>query len=158
MPDKPAITVREATHADIPALVRLNSAMAWETESKSLDQDLLTNGTTAVFDDAHRGFYLVAQAAGRVVASLLITYEWSDWRNASFWWVQSVYVEPEWRRQGVYTAMHHWVHDTARSQPEVCGIRLYVDRDNLAAQSTYAKLGMASSRYDLFEQDFIFPD
>ena len=143
--------------ADIPALVRLNSAMALETESKSLDQDLLTNGTSAVFDDTHRGFYLVAEAAGRVVASLLITYEWSDWRNATLWWVQSVYVEPEWRRQGVYTAMHRWVHDNARSRPEVCGIRLYVDRDNFVAQSTYAKLGMARSRYDLFEQDFIFP-
>ena len=158
MPDKPAITVREATRSDIPALVRLNAAMARETESKSLDQDVLTMGTSAVFDDAHRGFYLVAEAVGRVVGSLLITYEWSDWRNASFWWVQSVYVQPEWRRQGVYTAMHRWVHDTALSQPGVCGIRLYVDRDNVVAHSTYAKLGMVNSRYDLLELDFIFPD
>ena len=158
MPDKPAITVREATRADIPVLVRLNASMAQETESKSLDQDLLTMGTSAVFDDPHRGFYLVAEAAGRVVASLLITYEWSDWRNANFWWVQSVYVEPEWRRQGVYTTMHRWVHDTARSRLQVCGIRLYVDRDNAVAQSTYAKLGMASSRYDLLELDLVFPD
>ena len=98
MPNKPAVAVRKAVRTDISELVRVDAAMAWETEGKSLNQDLLTTGASAVFDDIRRGFYLVAEADGWVVASLLITYEWSDWRNAGFWLGQSVYVKPEWGR------------------------------------------------------------
>jgi len=90
-----------------------------------------------------------------VVGSLLVVNEWSDWRNSTFWWIQSVYVRPDWRRKGVYRKLHDWVYEAARSRPGVCGIRLYVDRDNHAAQATYTNLGMSKSHYDLFEIDFV---
>ena len=150
-------TVRPATLDDLEALVAFNAAMALETEGKTLDIELLRRGTRAVFDSSQRGFYLVAEVDGSPVGSLLVTYEWSDWRNGWFWWIQSVYVKPERRRMGVYSAMHRWVLDTARSRSDVCGVRLYVDRDNDAARKTYRSLGMSESHYDMFEEDFAFP-
>ncbi len=156
MSNRIEITVREAGPGDLDALVKMNMAMAMETENKSLDLETVTRGVGAVFQAHDKGFYLVAEADGRVVGSLLITYEWSDWRNATFWWVQSVYVLPEWRRRGVYRQMHNWVYDAAGSRADVCGIRLYVDRQNIIAQRTYASLDMVKSHYDLFEIDFVF--
>ena len=157
MSQAPQIRIREATSDDVETLVGFNAAMARETENLSLDLDRLTGGTRAVFDSPDKGRYLVAEADGQVVGSLLVVHEWSDWRNANFWWIQSVYVRPQWRRQGVYRTLHNWVHDAARSTPGVCGIRLYVDRDNHAAQGTYANLGMTKSHYDLFEIDLAPP-
>ena len=150
-------TVRPASLDDLEALVNFNVAMSLETEGKTLDMELLRQGTRAVFDSSQRGFYLVAEADGSPVGSLLVTYEWSDWRNGWFWWIQSVYVRPEWRRMGVYSAMHRWILDTAKSRPDVCGVRLYVDRNNHAARKTYRSLGMSESHYDMFEEDFAFP-
>ena len=149
--------IRPACLDDLEALVGFNAAMALETEGKTLDMQLLRQGTRAVFDSSQRGFYLVAEADGSPMGSLLITYEWSDWRNGWFWWIQSVYVKPEWRRMGVYSAMHRWILDTARSRPDVCGVRLYVDRNNDVARQTYLSLGMSESHYDMFEEDFAFP-
>ena len=149
--------VRPAAPGDLDALVSFNAAMALETEGKTLDMELLRQGTKAVFDSPSRGVYLVAEAAGSVVGSLLVTYEWSDWRNAWFWWLQSVFVRPEWRRMGVYSAMHRWVLHAARSRPDICGVRLYVDRNNAAAMETYRSLGMGESHYNMFEDDFAFP-
>ena len=157
MPTPPEISVREATLADIETLVSFNAAMAMETENRSLDSGLLTRGTEAVFESPEKGFYLVAEVCGSVVGALLITFEWSDWRNGSFWWIQSVYVTPEWRRKGIYRAMHQWVYETARSRSEVCGIRLYFHRSNVVAEKTYASLGMVRSPYDLLEIDFSSP-
>jgi predicted GNAT family acetyltransferase len=91
------------------------------------------------------------------VGQLLVTYEWSDWRNATFWWIQSVYVVPEWRRQGVYRAMHHAVLADARSRPEVCGVRLYVERHNEVAQTAYVRVGLKEAAYTMFEEDFVLP-
>ena len=156
MPDQDEIRVREAVVGDIGTLVRFNAAMARETEGKSLNLKTLGRGTRAVFESPQSGFYVVAETGDHVVGSLLITYEWSDWRNGTVWWVQSVYVRTESRRRGVYRALHSWVHDRAGSRPDVKGIRLYVDRDNLAAQQTYASLGMVLSHYDLYEIDFVF--
>ena len=150
-------TIRPACLDDLEALVSFNAAMALETEGKTLDIELLRQGTGAVFDSSQRGFYLVAEVDGSPVGSLLVTYEWSDWRNGWFWWIQSVYVRPEWRRMGVYSAMHRWILDTARSRPDVCGVRLYVDRNNDDARKTYRSLGMSESHYDMFEEDFAFP-
>ena len=150
--------VRRATLQDIDVIVEFNSAMALESEGKSLDQRRLRDGVAPLFDEDDgdgRGFYLVAEAEGRVVGQLLVTYEWSDWRNAYFWWIQSVYVAPEWRRRGVYRRLHDYVLDEARRRGDVCGVRLYVDRDNHVAQQVYSNLGMARSRYDMFEIDFI---
>ena len=156
MSTQPTIAVREAGHVDIDTLVDFNAALAKETENKSLEPDRLAKGVRAVFESPEKGFYLVAEVDGRVAGSLLITYEWSDWRDCTFWWIQSVYVLPEWRRKSIYRRMHSWVYDAARSRPDVCGIRLYVDRGNMAAQLTYQSLRMARSRYDLFEIDLTF--
>ena len=130
-----------------------NAAMARETEGKALDLGQLRAGVEAVLGDAHRGFYLVAETAGQVLGQLLITDEWSDWRNAYFWWVQSVYVSPDYRRRGVYRALDSHIRDEARQRDDICGVRLYVERANNVARQAYTSLGMTRSRYDLYEID-----
>ena len=152
-----AISVRNATRADIPRLCGFQQNMALETEGKTLDTDVLAAGTRAVFDSPQKGFYIVAESAGEVVGSLLITYEWSDWRAATFLWIQSVYVDAAWRRRGVYRALHTHVVEMAEARYDVCGVRLYVERENTVAQRTYDSLGMTRSHYDMFEIDFAFP-
>ena len=145
------LIIRPATSADINPIVAFQLSMAEETEGKALDPEVVAEGVRSVLNQIHRGQYFLAEYQGRVVGSLLITYEWSDWRNANFWWIQSVYVEPTSRRQGVYSAMHNHILRIARSNPGVCGVRLYVDHENKTAQSTYSSLGMYKSRYDLYE-------
>ncbi len=149
------ITIREAIPSDIESLIAFQQAMARETECKTLEPELIREGVRTVFDSPDKGFYLIAEVDGNVAGGLLMTYEWSDWRNATFWWIQSVYVDPRWRRKGVYRAMHDYVYGIARSRDDICGIRLYVERENHIAQQTYASLGMSKSHYDLFEIDFV---
>ena len=149
------ISVRKATPADLDTVIQFNLALAWESEGRSLDLARLRTGVEAVFNGDGRGFYLVAEMDGRVVGQLLITHEWSDWRNAFFWWIQSVYVSAEHRRQGVYRTLHNHVLAEAKRQGDVCGIRLYVDRDNSVAQRVYSGLDMQQARYDMFEIDFV---
>ena len=146
-----ALIIRRASFADINPIVAFQLSMAEETEGKALDPQVVAEGVRSVLNQTDRGQYFLAEYQGRVVGSLLITYEWSDWRNANFWWIQSVYVEPTSRRQGVYSAMHNHILRIARSNPGVCGVRLYVDHENKTAQSTYSSLGMYKSRYDLYE-------
>ena len=146
--------VRQATLDDLDTIVGFNAAMALETESVNLDLDNLRAGVGRLLSDESRGFYLVALSAGQVVGQLMVTTEWSDWRNAYFWWIQSVYVSPEFRRQGIYRLLESNVKSLAQQQGDVCGIRLYVDRDNLVAQRVYTNLGMQHARYDLFEVEF----
>jgi len=134
---------------DANAIVDFQQAMARETEEVALDRDVVTRGVQAVFDDPSRGRYFVAVAGGRVVASLLITYEWSDWRNGVVWWIQSVYVVPEFRKRGVYAGLYEHVKQTADAS--VKGIRLYVDRRNTPAQEVYRRLGMNGEHYLVFE-------
>ena len=153
--DPSNVTIRAATLEDVDALVTFQLAMAEETEGKSLDPDLLHAGVASVFQSMDKGFYIVAEVEGRIVAGLLVTYEWSDWRNATFWWIQSVYVDQTSRRKGVYRAMHDHIVRAARSREDVCGIRLYVERTNLVAQQTYMSLDMARSHYKLYEVDFV---
>ena len=153
------LRVRTATLADTERIAAFQQAMALETEGKRLDATTLRKGVAGVFEAPEKGFYVVvvADAAGGdapVVASLLITYEWSDWRNATFWWIQSVYVDPGWRRKGVYRAMYDHVLSLARGRGDVCGLRLYVERTNIIARKTYDSLGMHTSHYDLYEMDF----
>jgi GNAT superfamily N-acetyltransferase len=147
------ITIRLAIHDDIPFLVDCNAAMARETEHKTLDLDILTCGTRAVFDDQRKGFYLVAERGGERVGCLLITYEWSDWRNGAWWWFQSVYVVPQARRHGVFRALHAEVERRARAAGAV-GLRLYVERDNARARRTYAQLGMEEEPYRMLRRGF----
>ena len=124
--------------------------MARETEDVTLDRDICTRGVQAVFSDPSRGRYFVADAGGKIVASLLITYEWSDWRNGVVWWIQSVYVRPESRGQHIYAGLYEHVKRIA-AKDNVRGIRLYVDRRNAAAQEVYQRLGMNGEHYLVFE-------
>ena len=146
------IHIREATKDDRGALVHFNEAMARETEAKRLPRDRLSAGVDGVLRDRNKGFYLVATIEDLAVGGLLVTAEWSDWRNASFWWIQSVYVEPRYRKTGVYTELHRRVEEMARSRGDVCGIRLYVDHNNTRAKATYERLGMKRGRYDFYER------
>ena len=147
-----SVTPRLAVSGDAAALVEFNQAMALETESKSLASDTLRAGVETVLRDPRHGFYVVADAGREIAGALLITYEWSDWRNGRFWWIQSVYVRPEHRRRGVYRALHAFVRNRARASGGVVGLRLYVERDNDAAQHTYAVLGMNETVYRMYEE------
>lgn len=143
--------IRLATPADAAVLVEFNAAMALETEGKNLLPEVIGAGVRGLLDNPVAGFYVLAETE-RVVAALMITKEWSDWRNGSFWWIQSVYVRPEARRQGVYRRLYRHVQEMAAKDPQVCGFRLYVERENSAAQAAYAALGMKETRYFVFEE------
>ena len=154
------IRVRDATRADIERIAEFQQAMAIETEGRALDPSTIRQGITAVFDDPQKGFYIVAvvsadgdDALQQVVGSLLMTYEWSDWSNATHWWIQSVYVDATWRRRGVYRAMYDHILTMTKGHSDICSIRLYVERTNTIAQQTYKSLGMYHSHYDLYEID-----
>jgi GNAT superfamily N-acetyltransferase len=145
-------TIRRATPADEAVLVDFNLAIAWETEHKRLNRDVLTVGVRAVFADVARGFYTVAEnERGEVVGQMMVTYEWSDWRNGWFWWVQSVYVRADARRAGVFRALYREIERQALSDPTVIGLRLYFERDNARAQATYRALGMIDTNYGIME-------
>jgi GNAT superfamily N-acetyltransferase len=151
------IVIRPARLDDVETLTRFSAAMAWETERRTLDPDRLRQGTLAVFDRADRGTFYVAEhrSSRMVVGQCLITYEWSDWRNAQFWWIQSVYVDPQWRRRGVYRQLHGTIRRKAQSTPGVCGLRLYVERGNSVAQSAYEAMKLHRAKYDIWEVDFV---
>ena len=144
------IRVREAGMSDINVLIEFNAAMALETEAKTLDSRVLSAGVAAVLAEPRRGFYLVAEDARDVVGCLMITYEWSDWRNGDWWWLQSVYVLPERRRDGVFRTLYAEVERLARARADVCGVRLYVERENARAQRTYAALGLHEEHYLMY--------
>ena len=146
------VRVRPARASDLEALVAFNRAMAHETERKRLDAATVRRGVRRALADAGRGRYLVAERGGRVAGALLLTREWSDWRDGWFWWIQSVYVEPAQRRHGVYAALHRAVLSRARAARDVVGVRLYVERRNGRAQRVYAALGMRPAGYLVFEQ------
>lgn len=145
------MNIRRAAAEDVPALVQFNQAMALETEGKRLDTETLTNGVGAVFEDASKGFYVVAEDRG-IVGGLMVTFEWSDWRNKWFWWIQSVYVIPEARGKRVYSLMYDFVKETARKEGGICGFRLYVEKENTHAQKVYERVGMEESVYLMYEE------
>ena len=153
-----------AANADDAALLALwAAAMAWETEHKRLDPDTIARGIAAGLADEARARYFVAmqdaplaghETVGVPVGTLMLTREWSDWRNGDWWWIQSVYVPPEHRRRGVFAALYRHVEAQARATPGVVGLRLYVEKENAAAQRTYAALGMGDAGYAMYEQEF----
>ena len=145
------LTIRRAVPADEGVLVAFNAALAWETEHKRLDEEILRTGVRAVFADPAKGFYTVAEDGGEVVGQVMVTFEWSDWRNGWFWWVQSVYVRSDARRRGVFRALFNEVRRQAEADPTVIGLRLYVERENTRAQQTYLSLGMSDASYYLFD-------
>jgi GNAT superfamily N-acetyltransferase len=153
------LNVRLARPEDVAAIVSFSAAMALETEGRRLNPDRLHDGTVTLIQSPDRGFFMVAeleQANDRqLLGQLMITYEWSDWRNGAFWWIQSVYVDPAWRRQGVFRRMHETVMATAKTSQNICGVRLYVEESNGAAQAVYRKVGLTPSSYAIFETDFV---
>jgi ribosomal protein S18 acetylase RimI-like enzyme len=142
-----SISVRRAAAADEATLVAFNAALAWETEGKRLDEATLRAGVRAAFADPAKGFYVVAEEDGEVVGQTGVTFEWSDWRNGWYWWIQSVYVREDARRGGVFSALYTHLESLALTDPAVIGIRLYVERENVRAQATYRKLGLEEEPY-----------
>jgi len=157
------LTVRQASLADLEILTEFSATMAWETERRSLDRTRLRLGIQSVIQQSERGLYFVAdlqqdrQADTVIVGQLLITYEWSDWRNAQFWWIQSVFVHPAWRRQGIYRHMHCTILSMAHARADVCGVRLYVEAGNRIAKQVYQRVGLCPSTYEVYESDFVLP-
>ncbi len=147
-----SITIRRATIDDLETVVRYNAALADETEDKSLDRSVLTSGVRRGLEDDSVCAYYIAEVNGEPVGQTAITFEWSDWRNGLFWWIQSVYVDARFRRKGVFRALY--AHVQAKAQPDVCGLRLYVIRENTRAIDTYRNLGMTVSDYLLCEDDW----
>ncbi|MEZ6085449.1 MAG: GNAT family N-acetyltransferase [Phycisphaerae bacterium] len=148
---KSSIIVRSAAASDLRAIVEGNSMMAIESEGKRLDEAVLTRGVRRALEDPLRGRYLVAECDGRVVGQLMVTQEWSDWRDGWFWWIQSVYVAKNFRRKGVYRRLYEHLRDEASNTAGVCGLRLYVERENEPALATYQSLGMVDAGYNLYE-------
>jgi len=144
------ISIRKARHEDAKVIIDFQQKMAWETEQMTLVQEIITKGVNAVFNNPARGQYWVAEKNDVVVASLLITYEWSDWRNSNVWWFQSVYVLTDYRRTGIFRSMYRHIKNEADKQG-IAGLRLYVETNNLRAQKTYEALGMHSEHYTMYE-------
>ena len=136
---------------DLDTIVQFQMDMAFESEGTILNKNSLEKGVGAALKDADRGRYLVAKVKEEVVGSLMLTREWSDWNNEWYWWIQSVYVTPEYRKQGVYKAMYLKVKDAAKEN-NVSQIRLYVEKTNLSAQKVYQNVGMHESHYLMFEE------
>ena len=145
------INIRPANPEEIHIIVDFQIAMASETENLSLDIQTVTQGVKAVFENPEKGKYYVAEENGTVTASMLTTFEWSDWRNKTVSWIQSVYVRPEHRKKGLFKLMYKHIKDKIAKKTEFSGIRLYVDKTNINAQKVYEKVGMNGNHYQLFE-------
>lgn len=148
----PELVIRKAQPRDADAIAAFNSAMALETEGRALLGERIGAGVRRLLADASLGFYAVAEHEGEVVGCLMVTNEWSDWRDGLFWWIQSVYVAPPWRRRGVYRRLYQFVRELAAADPGICGFRLYVEKENAAAQRTYEALGMTRTDYLVYEE------
>ena len=147
------IKIRTAALTDLPVIADFNVRLARESEGLTLDAARVKAGVKAVLTDPAKGIYYVAEVAGEVAGQLMITYEWSDWRNGNIWWIQSVYVKPEFRRAGVFRALFHHLQSLARTQKDVCTLRLYVHAENARACQSYERLGMTRTKYEIFELD-----
>ena len=150
------LQIRVAVPADSELIAAHNSKMAYETEGRMLESETARDGVLSVLEDPAKGWYLLAESDGVVVGQCLITLEWSDWRNGHYWWIQSVYIVPECRRTGVFSMIYAWISDEAHSRPDVSGLRLYVEQENLTAREAYHSLGMKKTPYVMYED--IFPE
>jgi len=148
------INIRLAHISDTAVIVKFNSLMAKETENIELNQERLQRGVKAIFADPSKGEYYVAEADGNVIGQLMLTYEWSDWRNSTFWWIQSVYVLPEHRQKGIFKSLYKYIESLAKQRGDICGLRLYVEKENMRAQKTYEALEMKLSHYQMMEALF----
>lgn len=145
------LTIRKAQIDDAGTITNFNIAMAKETEDKDLEYDTIHNGVKNLFANPHYGFYIVTEVDGQIAGCLMVTYEWSDWRNGLFWWIQSVYIHPDYRRKGIYRTMYSFVKKLALKEKNICGFRLYVEKENINAQHAYTALGMTECQYKMFE-------
>jgi len=152
MPD--ALSVRTGQEKDIDTLVKFTIALAQESERKQLSPPIVTRGVQTLFKNPQHGFYVVAEIADEIVGSCMVTYEWSDWRCGLFWWIQSVYVKQEFRRQGIFRKLYESLRQMASHEQNVCGFRLYVEKSNHTGQNTYAGVGMKLSPYMFYEESF----
>ena len=152
------ISIREANKSDIPTIVTFNELLALESEGISLDRTLLEKGVASAIEDPTKGRYFLAEITEsgikRVSGQLMITLEWSDWRNGFMWWIQSAYVLGEYRRRGIFSALYNHLKLIAKEKPSCCGIRLYVEKHNKHAKKTYLSLGMTNTGYEIMEMDF----
>lgn len=146
--------IRSGIPADLDTIVRLNIAMALESEGLRLDPENLRSGVLASLANPDRGKYFLAEEKEKIVGQIRVTSEWSDWNNQEYWWIQNVYVEPPHRRRGVYSSLHNHVRALAKSAG-ACGLQLYVDRKNTGAQSVYQRLAMRPSHYLIYEHEKI---
>ena len=144
--------IRKGQSSDLNSLVQFNQAMALETENLTLDAELLTKGVNTLLSQPEKGFYLVAEVDGEIAGSLMVTFEWSDWRALDYYWIQSVYIRPQYRRQGIYGKLYQAVKDIAEENGGAASFRLYVEQENSKAQQTYAALGMEQSYYLMYEE------
>jgi GNAT superfamily N-acetyltransferase len=147
------MNIRPAILADAPLIADFNIRLAEESEQLRLDPKCVSAGVAALLADAAKGVYYVAEVDGTVIGQLMITYEWSDWRNGNIWWIQSVYVREDFRGRGVFRALFKHVEELAVATREVCSLRLYMHADNLRARRSYEHLGMMRTRYEVFELD-----
>jgi GNAT superfamily N-acetyltransferase len=154
------VEIRRATRADVETISSFNAALARETESRMLDGSLLRAGVESVLEDPQKGWYAVAVShfgldQATIIGQILVTFEWSDWRNGHFWWLQSLYVDPHSRQQGVFRQLYEYVCKQAQANSEkVCGFRLYVEQDNHLAHQAYAHIGFQKTAYQMHEIDF----
>lgn len=148
-----SILIRSAGRDDAAIIAEYNAAMALETEHRRLDLAVLRPGVERAISQPEGARYFLAEMERRVVGQLMITFEWSDWRNGMFWWIQSVYVHPDFRSRGIFKGLYRHVEALAR-QSGACGLRLYVERENRAAQEVYRRLGMEDAGYAVFERDW----
>ncbi len=146
-----SIAIRRATPDDADTIASFNQGIARETEDKHLDDAVVGPGVSNLLANENDGRYWVAEVDGHIAGQIMVTYEWSDWRNGRVWWIQSVYVLPEFRRQGVFSALYRHVESLVRDDPAACGIRLYMEESNYSAQKAYERLGMAMSPYRVME-------
>jgi GNAT superfamily N-acetyltransferase len=143
--------IRKAKNQDLATLVKFNQALVWEARGEELEPQVLTQGIQAVLSDSNRGFYTVVEVENEPIAAALVTFEWSDWRNAWFWWLQDVYVQPSYRQQGIFRSLYTHLKTQAQAA-KVCGLRLYVYKGNTRAQEVYQRMGMIPSNSIMFEE------
>lgn len=146
------IVIRLAEIRDAVTITKFNQAMAFETEKKELIPKIVSKGVERILKNSNLGFYVIAERDKEIIGSLMVTTEWSDWRNGMFWWIQSVYIKPNERRKGIYTELYNFIKESANNNPNICGFRLYVEYENILAKNTYETLGMMETGYRIFEE------
>ncbi len=146
-----SVQIRQATPGDAGIIADFNRRLAWESEGIRLEEAVLASGVQALLADNSKGWYIVAEQSGAIVGQLMVTFEWSDWRNGWFWWIQSVYVREDARRRGVFRSLYTYLFRLAQQRKDVVGLRLYVENNNTKAQQTYLRLGMERAGYSVLQ-------